>query len=210
MTVEGDALDTTLNGGNGTPATYNVAADTDGVLKINDVRYVLESDLLANKGANDTRISELTTAHKTELDQHLGNQDSNRTLMLQAQAESERLRTEVQGNSTLKADLEKANADLATAQTSNDTNMQLAMHYRKELMVTSYGIKPEQLEGKSMHELASFEEALKAVKALNPATDGLAVGGTPSGVPQVTPDTPQQRMQKVVDSAETKFQVKAT
>ena len=182
------------------PPEFTVVKEDDGMLKINDVRYVPETDLLANKDANDKRLAEQAEAHKTELSKYMGNESETRTLLLQTQADNEKLKEQVNGNVTLQADLEKAKADLTAAQDGWNTASALALDYRKKFMAGKYGISPDKLEGKDMNQLTFFEEALGAVQAQG-GEGNYALSGNAGG--DKTGQTAEQRAAAILDAIPT-------
>lgn len=179
------------------PAEYTIAKEDDGMLKINEVRYVPETDLQANKTANETRIAEMAELHKSEVSKYMGGESTVRTLLLQTQAENENLKTQVAGHGDVAANLTKVTSDLTTANSNLETASALALDFRKKFMVKEYGVEAAKLEGKDMNALSFFEEALVAVQATGGAGN-YAVGGG-SGA-NGTPLTSEARMQQTLDN----------
>ncbi len=183
-----------------TPPEFTVTKEDDGMFKVNEVRYVPETDLQANKTANETRINELAEQHKSELSKYMGDESSTRTLLLQTQAENEKLKETVNGSGELQANLTKATADLEAATQGWSTASALALDFRKKFMVKHYGIAADKLEGKDMNQLTFFEEALGAVGAQG-GEGNYALGGNQGATNVET--TAEQRAQATLDKLTT-------
>ena len=204
MSEEGETKEGTFVLGD---VTHNIAIESDGVFKIGELRYVKEDDLLANKTANETRIKELEDTHTEEISKLSGDGSSTRTLLLQAQAEVDRFKTQADLNATAASDLVKAKADLDAANTSRQTQADLALLYRKKHIAKEFGITDDKLDGKDMSQLGFFEEALQAVNIS--ATGGVgnyAAGGGSGG--NATPQTPMERATAALENASKNFNSK--
>ena len=143
--------------------SYTMAIEADGAYKIGEDRYIKESDLTANKEANTTRLAEQVELHKQEISQLSGDGASSRQLLLQTQSERDTFKTQAEANSTAAKALEEAKASIAGITTSRDTNVELALGYRKQAIVMKHSLNPDILNGKNMDQLNYFEEALSAV-----------------------------------------------
>jgi len=182
----------------GSNTNVQIVNEPDGALKIGEVRYVPESDLLANKEANARRLDELAAAHKEELSKYMGDSNSIQQLLLQTQAERDTLKEQLEVASKAKAELEQTKADLESVRNSLNTHSELALSYRKKWIAKEYGVSPDKLEGKDMNQLGFFEEALSAVASAGNGNLAVASGG--AGVAK--PTDPIARAKLAIEQAE--------
>ena len=184
---------------------FAVLKDEDGVIRLNNERYVPEKDLIAHKQANERRIAELTEQHQTSTAQNMNESESTRQLLLQAQAERDKLQEQVNAGMISAEAVQRAQADAEAMKTSLLAQTELALNYRKDAMVLRYNLKPEQLIGKDMNQLTYFEEAMQAVGVAQVAgTSGnYAAGGGQGGAP--TPMSDMERASAALDKASKEF-----
>jgi len=188
--------------------TKTFTTNKDGTISIKgedekEVRYALESDLLAVKGSAETAektYKEAQKAHETEVSKANENLATSDQKRLQAEAKIESLEEQLkQGGVTSKDDLEKAQAELETARKSGEELTKKTLDSRRQLMVATYGIPADSIAEKTLDELGNYEEALKAVLATKGAGN-FAIGGGGGGAP--TPEAPLDIAKKILAEAE--------
>ena len=181
-----------------TPTTPKVEIK-DGHTLVDGKKMVAESDLIAAKQSLESQLTRAQTVHNEAIDASkielsAANQtvaDLNAKLTV---AEQARQAGATSGEDVAGIKLERDNALLkvGTLQTEADKSLD----YRRELIATRYSIPVENLANKSMVELDSFEEALKAVTTSRGNSPGpYALGGSLGGA---TPMTPQERATQVL------------
>lgn len=186
----------------------------DGTLSIkdkegNEVRYAKESDLLAVKGsreAADARVKEIETssqaeaeARKAELTTANTNLDTARQQLLQAEAKAEELGKKVGEGAGSAEELAKVKQELETAVKSGEGLNTKVLEYRRQIMVATYGIPADSVKDKTLEQLDSYEEALKAVLATKGLGNFAAGGGAGGGA---TPERPLDRAKRILAESE--------
>jgi hypothetical protein len=136
-----------------------------------EVKYVLETDLLAVKGSRETAEKQL----KAEAEAAKVTADSERQKVLAAEAKLSTLTDEFNKSKVTSADLAKATAELATAKTSSEKVSSRLLAERKKLITKVYGVPAATVESKTLEQLDTYEEALIAVTGKN--TGNFAFGG---------------------------------
>ena len=153
------------NGQDGTNAG-TTGGDGDGAPKM-----VPESDLMAIKANLTQTVTDLTTARgeiqtqKTENERLTGlasTHQADATTAKARVAELTPLETQI-ADSVTKLGAEKARADAAESALSESQKGLLDL--RKRNLTEKYGVETEKLEGKTLSELATYEEALALVPA---------------------------------------------
>ncbi|MCK9597427.1 MAG: hypothetical protein M0R06_00225 [Sphaerochaeta sp.] len=142
----------------------------DGALEVKDgetvIRYVKESDLLAVKGgkeAAEKSVKTITAEKEAALAEANTKAETAKQARLQAEALVESLTEKVKNGSGTAAELADAKQKLVAAETSSKEMGNSLLTARRELIVKTYNIPVAAVEGKNLTELATFEEALKAV-----------------------------------------------
>ena len=188
--------------------TKTFTPNKDGTISIKgeegkEVRYALESDLMAVKGSAETAEKahkEAQTAHETEVSKANENFAASDQKRLQAEAKVESLEEQLkQGGTTSKEELDKVKGELETASKNGEELTKKTLGYRRQLMVATYNIPADSIAEKTLDELDNYEEALKAVLATK-GTGNLAIGGGGGGGP--TPEAPLDRAKKILADAE--------
>ncbi len=147
--------------------TYTVNEDKTISVKDsggNEVRYAKESDLLTVKGSAETikaKADDVSKAAETAS----ASLATTRQDLLRAEAKISNLETQVAENTGSKEELDKAKSELETAKTSGQELTTKTLEYRRQIIIATYGIPADTVNEKSMSELDSYEEALKAVIA---------------------------------------------
>ena len=182
----------------GDELTYT--ANKDGTLAIkdtegNEVRYVKESDLLAVKGSSQVAKDAAETAakaatesqetHKVEIATASTNLETTRQKLLEAEAKATTLEETVKAGTGTAEELTKAKADLETAKTSGEELSVKALEYRRQIVVSTFGIPADTIKEKNMEQLDNYEEALKAIISTK-GIGNYAIGGGGGGSAPVT------------------------
>lgn len=177
--------------------------DSDG----NEVRYAKESDLLAVKGSAEdikTKAAEVTKsaeeaqkANKAEIETANASLGTSRQDLLKAEVKITTLEEQVKEGAGSTEELAKAKAELETAKTSGAELTAKTLEYRRQIIVSTYGIPADTVKEKSMEELDHYEEALKAVIA----TKGIGNFATGGGTGGSTPIAPLDRAKATLEAA---------
>ena len=171
----------------------------DGAIFIDGKKTVYESDLLAAKHSLESKLETAQSVHEQAID----NAKLELSKALQQVAELNAKTTEAQQarESGATVDVARIEQELAAAKSSVETlkaDAASALEYRKEMMIVKYSIPADSLKDKTMTQLDSFEEALKALATSRGSGPGpYAVGG---GGGTATPMTPMDRARQILDN----------
>jgi hypothetical protein len=144
-----------------------------------EVKYVLESDLLAVKGSRETIEKQL----KADAEAAKVSADSERQRVLAAEAKLSTLTDEFNKSKVTSADLAKATAELAAAKTSSEKIGNRLLAERKKLITKVYGVPAATVDSKTLEQLDTYEEALIAVTGKS--TGNFAFGGGGGAAPSL-------------------------
>ena len=167
--------------------TYTAAQDGAITAKEegkNDVRYVLESDLLAVKGGKETgekAATEAATVAATALTEATGKVEAEHQQVLRAEAKVTGLEEQIKVGGGSAAELATAKTELETAKKSGEEHSTALLTLRREVIVARYGVPADKVETKDLAALAVYEEALQAVigdKKLGNFAVGAGGGGS--------------------------------
>ncbi len=159
------------------------AVGEDGAVTIGEgeaaVRYVKESDLLTVKGSRDTLQGKLDTIDKSQnaaITEAETKAETARQAALQAEATTERLTKEISDAGDNKEKVTSLTAERdAAIEAGKGTATQL-LEMKQQVVIATFGVPKESVEGKTLVELTAFEVALKEVVGLK-GTGNFAVGG---------------------------------
>lgn len=194
--------------------TLTYTTNDDGTLSIkdkdgNEVRYTKESDLLAVKGsreAAEARVKEIETSsqaeaatRKVELETATTGLETIRQEKLQAEAKIEELEKKVGEGTGSAEELVKVKQELETAVKGGEGLTTKVLEYRRQIMVATYGIPADSVKDKTLEQLDSYEEALKAVLATK-GTGNFAAGGGAGG--GATPEGKLDRAKRILAESE--------
>jgi len=192
--------------------TLTYTSNKDGTLSVKDsegkeVRYAKESDLLAVKGSAEAaeknaklsqeEISKALEASKAEAATANTQFAETNQKLLQAEAQAQTLKEEVEKNAGSAVELATAKKALEDANKSVEELNTKALEYRKNIIVATFGVSADTVKDKTMEQLDYFEEALKAV-ATTKGVGNLALGGGGTGA---TPETPIERAKATIAAA---------
>lgn len=171
----------------------------DGHVLVDGKKMVPESDLMALKQSSESALERAQAAHNEAIDakglelsaaqQQAADLNAKLT---EAQQAREAGATSGEEVARIKTELTDALGKVETLTTEAGKALEL----RRELMVTKYSISADSLANKSMVELDSFEEALKALATSRGSSPGpYAVGGGLGGAAKMTE---QERAAQVI------------
>ena len=176
------------------------AVSEDGALVIKDkegkeVRYVLETDLLAVKGS---RVSKDDVAKQVEGARVAGAAEATQKLeiehqkALQAEARVTSLQEQFARGGGSAAELAKATADLATVKKNSEILGNKYLELRRDWITKTYNIPKATVDSKKTEqELELYEEALRAVIGSR-GVGNFAVGGSGGGTSPIQGKSPHQ------------------
>jgi len=186
------------------------AANQDGSFQVNAdgkaLRLVKESDLLAVKGASETKAKEWETERSTfnsekstytaKLEESSKSSDTIRQQLLQEQAAKEKLAEQIKDHDALKTKAGELEKQVGS-------HKELASTYEKELAeritntLVSYGAKADSLKEKSLTQLRNLEEAARIIGNIKqPKYDNGGGGNGP-----IT-ETPDARAHRIIEEQE--------
>ena len=171
----------------------------DGFTFVDGRKFVPESDLIAAKQGLEGKLEQQQTVHSqaidtTKLELSAAQQDIAKLTAQASEAEQARQSgaTSDEEVARVKQELETATTNLIALQAGADK----ALEYRRALLTVHYSIPADSLANKSMAELDSFEEALKALATSRGSGPGpYALGG---GLGGASPMTEEERAAKVL------------
>ena len=177
--------------------TTPVQPTDEGKDKDTKTKMVPESDLLAIKASRESLqtqfdgLKEQTRTQVSELGVRLAAAEAKA-------AESEEHATKL---TTAEEELKTTKAALEAAQTSGEGHRAKALEYRRTLIAASFNVPADTMKEKTMEQLDSFEEALKAVGGIAKGT-GYAAGGGGGAAP--APELPMDRARRIIQETEEK------
>jgi hypothetical protein len=164
--------------------------------RIKELKLVPETDLLAVKSGKEgleRKLKENEEQWKTQSSELQNKQFA-------AEAKTKELEEKYNSAATSAKELEEVKPKLETAQKRSEEFEKRALEYRRKLVVASYnGVTADAVATKTMEQLDSYEEALKAVSASR-GVGNYAVGGAGGGTP--TAESPLERARRVITEAE--------
>lgn len=177
--------------------TKTFTPNKDGTIAIkdsegNEVRYAKESDLLAVKGSQEAaekRAKEAEGTKEAEVKAATDNLESTRQEVLKAEAKITSLEEKVKEGAGSTEELAKVKQDLETAKKGGEELTGKALEYRRQVIISTYGIPADTVNEKTMEELDYYEEALKAVIATK-GIGNYAIGGGGGGGPDLSGKSP--------------------
>ena len=174
-----------------TPAQPKVEVK-DGVVLVDGKKFVAESDLIAAKKSLQGDIEKAQATHNEAVDKlRLQVDEANKNVATANAALEEAKKARESGATSAPADVAKvkqeadaAKADLTKANTA-------VLDLRRRLIMTAYNISPtsdigKKLSEKSLEQLDSFEEALKALNTGRGGAGNYALGGGNGGAGEVS------------------------
>ncbi len=170
----------------------------EGKVEVDGKKFVPESQLIAAKKSLEGQMTTQQTAHETAIDAAKleASEGQKQIATLNAKiTENEQAR---KTGAVTDEDAAKTKQELETAKSSIETLTNSSLETRRALLVLQYGVTADSIKDKSLPELASFEEAIKAVStARGGGVGNYATGG---GTGEAAPQTNIERAAKVLES----------
>ena len=165
-----------------------------------------EKDVMALKGKLEKAEERLEAANeaakgkvdKAELETVRSESEQVRQQLLQAEAKVTGLEERLQSADAVSTELAGVKPKLETAETAVKDLTTKVLDYRRAVIVATYNIPADSIKDKTVEQLDSYEEALKAVAAAKTAGN-FAVGGGGGGP---TPESPVERAKRSIAEAE--------
>ncbi len=170
----------------------------DGKVVVDGKAFVAESDLIAAKKSLEGKLTTQQTAHETAIDAaKLEVSDGQKQIATLNAKITENEEARKSGAVTEEA-AAKTKQELETAKSSLETLTNSSLETRRALLVLQYGVTADSIKDKSLTELASFEEAIKAVSTARGG--GVGPYATGSGIGEAAPQTNIERAAKVLEA----------
>ena len=170
----------------------------EGKVEVDGKKFVPESQLIAAKKSLEGQITTQQTAHETAIDAAKleASEGQKQIATLNAKiTENEQAR---KTGAVTDEDAAKTKQELETAKSSIETLTNSSLETRRALLVLQYGVTADSIKDKSLPELASFEEAIKAVSTARGG--GVGPYATGGGTGEAAPQTNIERAAKVLEN----------
>lgn len=185
------------SGGEGKTSAEPKVIVADGVVTVDGIKHVKESDLIAAKRSLESQAEQAQTLHLAAIDSaNLRLSESQKEIATLTARMSEMEQARQTGAATdeevarVKAELEEYKTQMSTA-----TSTILDMRRAGVVQASGGTVTAEQLADKTQVELVAFEEALKVVNK-NSGPGNYVVGrGSGEGA---TPETPMERAGRIL------------
>lgn len=161
-----------------------------------EIRYSLESDLLAVKGSQEALQTKLTAAEADKGTATQASVEANAKVeeatnaKIQAEAKVESLTEEIKKHTGTAEQLVKLQADLVTAQEAGKSSSTELLELRRTFIVNTYKVPPDTVKEKDLDQLKLFEEALKSV--IGSKAGNYAFGGGGGGAGSLEGKSPME------------------
>lgn len=176
-------------------------SNKDGSISIKDgekeVRYAKESDLLAVKGraeAAESQLSEQKATWNSTEDSYKSQVTEHHDARLRAEVRSTELEEQLKQATAAQEELQRVKQDLEKQKIDLGSLSDRALGYRRQLLVATFNIAEDTVKDKTMAQLDSYEEALRALKA----SGGFGGYATTPGSAGAKPETPIDRAKRIV------------
>ena len=170
----------------------------DGRVEVDGKKFVPESQLIAAKESLEKKMVVQQTAHETAV-------DAAKLATSEGQRQIATLNAKIKENEEARAtgavtdeEAAKTKQELETAKSSIETLTNSSLETRRALLVLQYGVTADSIKDKSLPELASFEEAIKAVSTARGG--GVGPYATGGGTGEAAPQTPIERAAKILET----------
>ncbi len=169
----------------------------DGGMLVGGRKVVYESDLIAAKeslsGAND----KAQVVHNDAIDKAKLSLSEAQQQLAASNAKNKEL-TDAQGKGAISEDeVARIKQETVTAKSSAESSGNKVLELRRANIVLKYQMPAEQLEGKTLEQLDSFEEAIKTVAGIRGGVGPYAFGG---GGGDVVPRTETERALALIEA----------
>lgn len=185
----------TENPGNGAPSTNDGGGKTppppppttitdatkfevkEGKMYADGRELSLTSDLIAAKESLKTQLTEAQTVHNEAIDKAKTDLSDAQQQVAAANAKIITLETAQKEGATSVEEVTRVNTERDAAKSRADLAEGKVLELRKQVLVSIYKIPVDKLADKSIEQLDSLEEALKAIGATGGGTGAYALGG---------------------------------
>lgn len=170
----------------------------EGKVTVDGKAFVAESDLIAAKKSLEGQMTTQQTVHETAINAaKLETSEAQKQIAtLNAKiTENEQAR---QAGAVTDEEAARVKTELETTKSSLETANTKSLEFRRALLVLQYGVAEDTIKEKTMLELDSFEEAIKAVSTARGGGVGpYAIGG---GTGDAAPQTDIERAAKILEN----------
>lgn len=187
--------------------TYNFNDDGSIDLTIGEkpVRFVKESDLLAIKGGSETKVKEWETKEsqfQTQIVEANRLRDESHSTLLQEQAASEQLKSQITNGEALKTRVGELETELVThKEGSGKLETELVGLIRHNL-INVYGASEDSLKDKNLEQLRNLDSAAQIIRPAGKAARYDGGPGGPGG--GSVPETSIERARRIIEEHEAK------
>jgi DNA repair exonuclease SbcCD ATPase subunit len=183
-----------------TPASITPKVELkDGAILVDGKKMVAESDLIAAKRSLEGQLEKAQTAHNEAIDTAKLELSSAQQKVANLNAELTKAKEASKTGAIPDTEIARIKTELADAKTLVGTlkvESDKALDYRRALLVIQYNIPADNIANKTMKELDSFEEALKALATSRGSGPGNYAAGGGGGQPHTM--TNQERAAKIL------------
>lgn len=167
-----------------------------------ETKLALESDVLAQKTKAEgleRQLKESEQSWNTKLDESKTATSTAQQAQYAAEAQLKELQEKLTTANLSVEELAKVKTELDSIKTGAEETKNRALEYRRKLIAKEFGVSEDTVANKTMEQLDSYEEALKAVKsATGSKTSGVVTGG---GSGAGAPETPLDRARRITSEA---------
>lgn len=160
----------------------STAGSTTVVDPASTVKMVPESDVIAVKEGAKRELEGVRTAHTAEMNIAKTDLSTTQNKLYLAEAHVTELEGKLTEHTNTAEEVARIKGELETAQGAVKGLEDKALEYRRSILVSTYGIPADTVNEKTMAQLDSYEEALKAVKVAT-GVGNYAIGGGGGGAP---------------------------
>lgn len=182
------------------PKTEPKVEVKDGIVFVDGKKMVKESDLIAAKQSLESAAGKAQTAHNQAMDNIRLELSAAQQQVADLNAKLQKAQESAPGQGATEevARIKQERDSALTRVETLTTEAGKALELKKSLLVALYpGVTAEQLANKTMQELDSYEEALKAITTARGGIGPYAKGG---GLGQPIPMTDEDRRRKALES----------
>ena len=163
----------------------------DGVVLVDGKKYVKESELIASKESLAKQLETAQSVHNEAVDKLKLEVSQAQQSVAQANAALEEAKKARSAGDISADEMSKIKKEAEDAKTGLTAANASALNYRRQYILTAYGISPtsdigKNLMEKSMAQLDSFEEALKALNTSRGGPGNYAFGGGGGGTSPIS------------------------
>jgi len=173
----------------------------EGRVLVDGKKFVAESDLIAAKNSLEGKLTQQQTSHEAAIDAAKLEASTAQQTIAQLNAKITENEQARQAGAVTDTEAASIKQELETAKSSMVTlaaDAGKALELRRANLVLQYGVTSDTIKEKTMVELDSFEEALKAVSTARGSGVGpYAIGG---GLGEAAPQTNMERAAKIIES----------